>query len=218
MKDLLLIRHGRQDSTLCNTDVGLSDVGRRQAELLGRRLRAYPVEKIYSSALIRAVETAEIVNSFVKVPYSSNPGLNEIDFGELTGLTNEEIMEKLGAFIKESGGRKADIPYPGGECGRDVVNRAYPVLQKIASETDQCSVIVTHGGVIRSLVSELTGAGTDNKLLFGVDLENAGITWLKYKEENGWFYLERFNDAAHLEAKPELLRKGWKQSVQEGTR
>ena len=57
MKDIFLIRHGRQDSKLCNVNVGLSEAGREQARLLGERLRTYGIEKMYASELSRAVET-----------------------------------------------------------------------------------------------------------------------------------------------------------------
>ena len=52
MKDIYLIRHGRQCSKLCNVDVELDEVGRRQAELAGQRLQSYGLEKLYSSELL----------------------------------------------------------------------------------------------------------------------------------------------------------------------
>ena len=53
---LYLIRHGRQNSPLCNLDVPLSEAGRRQAELLGKRMGGYPVDALYTSHLVRAEE------------------------------------------------------------------------------------------------------------------------------------------------------------------
>ena len=58
---LILIRHGRQSSPLCNVNVDLSEVGRRQAELLAERLAGLAPDRIYTSALIRAKQTAEIL-------------------------------------------------------------------------------------------------------------------------------------------------------------
>ena len=49
-----LIRHGRQNSPLCNVNVPLSDAGRRQAELLGERLKKESIDAVWSSDLIRA--------------------------------------------------------------------------------------------------------------------------------------------------------------------
>ena len=56
---LFLIRHGRQSSSDCNVNVSLAPEGLKQAELLGKRLKEYKIDRVYSSDLIRAVETAE---------------------------------------------------------------------------------------------------------------------------------------------------------------
>ena len=62
MKEVFLIRHGRQSSKLCNVDVSLDEAGRRQARLLADRLSGFGIEKLYSSGLKRAVETAAIIS------------------------------------------------------------------------------------------------------------------------------------------------------------
>ena len=49
MKDIFLIRHGRQCSKLCNVDVSLDESGRKQAKLAGKRLISYQLEKLYCS-------------------------------------------------------------------------------------------------------------------------------------------------------------------------
>lgn len=49
--NIYLIRHGRQNSRLCNVDVELSKEGREQADLLGKRLEKYDIEAVYSSRL-----------------------------------------------------------------------------------------------------------------------------------------------------------------------
>ena len=59
---LYLIRHGRQSSRLCNVDVDLSPQGSRQAALVGQRLAGADIRIVYSSALIRAAQTARIAN------------------------------------------------------------------------------------------------------------------------------------------------------------
>lgn len=52
---ILLIRHGRQNSPLCNVDVPLSEAGRAQAALLGERLKHEGIDAVWSSGLCRAV-------------------------------------------------------------------------------------------------------------------------------------------------------------------
>ena len=215
MKEIFLIRHGRQCSKLCNVDVALDEAGREQAELLGRRLLGYGLEKLYCSELIRARETAEIINQYTALPLEVLPDIQEINFGGFTGKTDEEIKAVYGEFRRERSMHRADIPYPeGGECGADVVRRAMPQIKKICQEKETRVGIVTHGGVIRSLCAAALMTDQRHKLKFGIDIENTSLTELLYDEERDFFFLERFNDFAHLEGKLHLLRSGWKTSLE----
>ena len=81
---LILIRHGRQSSPLCNVDVDLSEVGRRQAELLAKRFNGFAPDRIYTSALVRAKQTAEILFG-TEAGFHEREALNEISFGDMTG-------------------------------------------------------------------------------------------------------------------------------------
>ena len=112
MKNIYLIRHGRQCSKLCNVDVELDEVGRHQAELAGRRLQSYGLEKLYCSELLRAKETAQIIGQFVHLDYEVVPDIQEIDFGGFTGRTDEEIRDRYGEFRNERSLHREDIPYP----------------------------------------------------------------------------------------------------------
>ena len=72
---LYLIRHGRQCSKLCNVDVDLSEEGYRQASLLGERLFREKIQAVYSSSLLRAVETAQAANLYWNVEHFIRPEL-----------------------------------------------------------------------------------------------------------------------------------------------
>ena len=90
MKQIYLIRHGRQSSKLCNVDVSLDDAGRRQADLVADRLISYKLEALYASGLKRAQETAQAISQATGLPVRCVESFHEIEFGELTGLSNEE--------------------------------------------------------------------------------------------------------------------------------
>lgn len=209
MVNLYLIRHGRQNSTLCNLDVELSEEGRLQAMLLRDRLQHYNIDALYSSNLIRAKQTAEIINEALHLPHEVREELREISFGLLTGMSDEYNNENFREFKEEQKKLLEDIPYPGGENGTSVYERAMPVIQEIAQSGKRNIVVVTHGGTIRVLLAALFGRNQARRFLFGVSLENAGITQLIYNSNNDLFYLERFNDFAHLEGHPNLYRKSW---------
>ena len=89
---IYLIRHGRQNSPLCNVNVPLSDAGKRQAELLGERLKKESIDAVWSSDLIRACETADIINEKLHAPRIIREGLREISFGDLEGLSDNVIL------------------------------------------------------------------------------------------------------------------------------
>jgi len=67
---LYLIRHGEQDSASDHAaDGGLSQLGREQADRLGRRLRTVPFSAIHHSPLARAAQTADVVAGYLpRVP------------------------------------------------------------------------------------------------------------------------------------------------------
>ena len=129
---IYLIRHGRQNSPLCNVNVPLSDAGRRQAELLGERLKKESIDAVWSSDLIRARETADIINEKIRAPRFIREGLREISFGDLEGLSDDVIMERYADFFAARASMKQDLPYPGGESAADVIRRAVPVMDQIA--------------------------------------------------------------------------------------
>ena len=82
---IYLIRHGRQNSRLCNVDVDLAEEGKQQARLVAERIKNWNIEKIYCSDLKRAMETAAIINETLNVNIVVESQLREIDFGEMTG-------------------------------------------------------------------------------------------------------------------------------------
>ena len=209
MINLYLIRHGRQNSALCNVDVELSEAGQLQAGLIRDRLQNYNIDALYSSDLIRAKQTAEIINEALRLPHIIREELREISFGLLTGQTEDYIDEYFADFRAEQKKLMEDIPYPGGENGTSVYERAMPVIQEIVQSGKKNIAVVTHGGTIRVLLAALFGRNQARRFLFGVSLENTGITQLVYNPQYDRFYLERFNDYAHLEGHAQLHRRNW---------
>ena len=151
---------------------------------MGRRLEMLSVEALYSSDLLRAVETAEIVNERLQIPHHIRSGLREISFGELEGLSDAAIADKFEEFLRERGKMERDISYPGGESAADVVKRALPVMEEILESGLETVAVVTHGGVIRSLLCQYLGMELSRVPLMASHLENCGITELLYRNDN----------------------------------
>ena len=207
---VLLIRHGRQNSPLCNVNVPLSEEGKLQASLLGDRLANEQVDAVWSSNLIRAVETADIINEKLHAERVLREDLKEISFGDMEGLSDLEIADVYEDFLRARSKMELDMAYPGGENAQDVLNRVLPILHEIYECDYETVAVVTHGGVIRSVVAHYLGMDLARVPLLATQLENCGVTELWVRKADHRVLLHRFNDAAHLEQYPELMRNGWK--------
>ena len=164
---------------------------------------------VYSSNLLRAVETAQAANLYWNVEHIIRPELREISFGHMEGMEDRDIAVKYRDFKAQQALMEEDLSYPGGECAGDVVRRAEPVFREMTESGYERIAVVTHGGVIRSVTAHCLGIPMNKWRILGKNLENCSITELNWDGASGRFTLERFNDYAHLEPYPDLLRKGW---------
>lgn len=205
---LILIRHGRQSSPLCNVDVDLSEVGRQQAELLAKRLTNLKPDRIYTSGLLRAKQTAEILFG-EKTKFLEREALNEISFGDMTGGADADNAVLFPEYFTAKKKKEDNLRLPGGECPTEVYERAVRVVEEAIVSGAETVVFVTHGGLIRALVAGLLGLGAGRMLRIADGLEHTSVTELCYSKEAECFSLERLNDCAHLEGRPELGRAAW---------
>lgn len=205
---LILIRHGRQSSPLCNVNVDLSEVGKQQARLLASRLKGFTPDRIYTSGLIRAKQTAEILFG-ANASFLERDELNEISFGDMTGEADSRNAVLFPEYFASKKRKEDNLRMPGGECPTEVFERAAQVVKEAVASGAETVVFVTHGGVIRALTAGLLGLGAGQMLRIADSLEHTSVTELKYSEEADCFSLERLNDASHLEGKPELSRNAW---------
>lgn len=197
-----MARHGQTPWNACRrfqgaSDVGLSDLGRRQAEALGRAVRARPLVAVYASPLRRAVETAELVLDGRPVPLTILPELTELGLGEWEGHTIEEIRARDGDPYRRWVAAPLDCTPPGGEgldqvCARvrraiDGIHRAHrPGPQEEGGEV----LIVAHGGVISVYACHLLGLSLN--ALWRLRVDNASLTTVVPPR------LVSINDITHL--------------------
>jgi broad specificity phosphatase PhoE len=113
-------------------DISLSAAGRRQAEALARRLGAVRFDRVISSPLFRAQETAQILAG--GRPIETDPRLKEMDYGAWEGLTYAEIDERDGAARREWVLAPDRLSCPGGEAGNDVALRVRSFLEDLLAE------------------------------------------------------------------------------------
>ncbi|MCR4715616.1 MAG: histidine phosphatase family protein [Lachnospiraceae bacterium] len=210
--DIFLIRHGRQSSNLCNVNVGLSKEGHEQGELVAKRLKAFSIDGIYSSKLIRAQETAKHIADELNLPIVTIEGIEEIEFGDWTGISDKELDKMFPEIRYRHYHGLEDIRYPNAENGEDCAKRYDIAMQDIIRQASNLKqeriVVVTHGMAMRAWLCKVFNMPYSNRGILAQTLENSSITEIGYNGSE--FMFERFNDAAHLEGHDELLRKHFK--------
>lgn len=150
---LLLTRHGRTASNvaaLLDTappGPDLDEVGRRQAETLVGRLARYPIQAVYSSDLVRAVQTAQPLATAHRLPVTQLPGLREISGGD------DELSPDLRRYIEALrawGSGEPSVRIPGGENGIEFLARYEAAVRRVADDGHETAVLVSHGAAIRT--------------------------------------------------------------------
>ena len=185
MTRLILIRHGETDYSLqgryCGfTNPSLNNKGILQSKMLARRLEGIRIDKVYSSDLRRACETAKII--FKNNPIEKVADFREMNFGIFEGLKYEEITKvypKLyGAWI----GNPKEIKIPNGEGLKDLHKRVKERLSFIFSQhKDKTIALVSHGGPIRVILCNTLRF--DLKMFWQIKQETGALTIMNYTKE-----------------------------------
>jgi len=152
-----LVRHGESEANAARRFAGQSDSpltarGRRQAKTVAKELAKVKFDKVVSSDLSRTRDTAEIIARAQGVPVEIVPELREIDVGDRTGQTFDEV-----AGLPEW---KDDgfVAWPGGETLDQVLARTLAAIDRLAGENPGRTILVVgHGGVNRILLSHFLG-------------------------------------------------------------
>ena len=169
MVKLIIVRHGYSEANKANCfcgqhDVPLDEKGTIQAKEVSEYIKNnYNVSAIYSSDLCRAYDTLQPLSDSIGVPIVKDKDLREIDVGEWCGLSVEEAAEKFPETFRLYKENPWKSRFEGGEGYADVQKRAMCALARIKEKHDGETVaIVTHGGVVRTLLAELMHASLDD--------------------------------------------------------
>lgn len=186
--ELYLIRHGATEWSengrhTGTTDLSLTELGKKQAELLKKRLSREKFTKIFCSPLKRALETCKICGFDPMV----NPDLKEWNYGEYEGLTTEQIREKNpGWDIFEKGA-------PGGESPQQITSRAHHFLHQVHSLEGKVAIF-SHAHFLRIFATVWLGAPPT--LGSELTLSPASVSILGYEPETRVIIC--WNDISHL--------------------
>lgn len=167
---IYLIRHGQDDTSVRGgwsscplTDKGIAQSKELAEELLDNKEK-YNIQKIYSSDLKRAKQTAEILSRSLHLNVTFIPQFREVNNGYLAGIKNEEAETKYpGLYWKNL---KWNQEYPGGESPKAFYHRVkngWEEMKRVCKKQNGNIALVTHGGVIHIIYCLENGMVYSNK-------------------------------------------------------
>lgn len=198
MITLILVRHGETDWNVAGRLAGFSDgavltkEGQRQAELLAIKLRNLKIDIIYSSKLKRAKQTARIISKTINKRVIYKEFLNERSWGIYEGTDHKKIFENVEKMLTQ---RRLKYKPKGGESLIEFEKRLQRGLRKIMENNDEQNIlIVSHGGVIKTLIPILKKAPLEEA--YNLKVSNASLTIFNINESK--VEIKLINDVSHL--------------------
>lgn len=196
----LIVRHGETRWNLEGrlqgiSDIGLSEKGHRQAQMVARRLAGVYIDVAYSSDLTRARDTAQSILENRELTLHAIPELRERGYGTFEGLTVEERQQRYPAMFAASLVNDLDFAPTGGETPRQTIERMSAFVAALGMRhPDETVLIVGHGGSLRAAIIALMGFPSEANWRFVMD--NCGLSVIDTYPDNA--VLRLYNDTSHL--------------------
>ena len=200
MSRLLLVRHGVTEFNSTrrfggHSDIELSADGHEQVERIRDRLTGEKIDAIYSSDLKRALVTAEVISTGHDVDIETCPELREMNYGDIEGLTFEEIGHRYPELWEMIINFDFRLNFPGGESWNGFTKRTITFLDRLNKHApEETILIVSHSGPLRVLICNLLGIDQSHWLQIRID--NASLSIVDTYPKR--VILSLLNDTSHL--------------------
>jgi broad specificity phosphatase PhoE len=195
---MFLVRHGetnynRQNCYQGRTNTALNREGLRQAKKLQRRLLSEEIDKIYTSNLMRAMDTARIIADGRGIEVVSSEDLAEIDFGRFEGKTYEEIVKECPGWQLTN----FDFTTCGGESLNGLARRVKSFIDEVrgSNPAESGILVVSHSGCLCVLLCLLLEVDVTEWWQFAVAPASLTIVENVHRQS----VLALLNDVSHLE-------------------
>jgi len=188
MTTFLLVRHGAHllgGDTIAGRmpDVRLSPLGHEQARRMAERVAKLPVRAIYSSPSDRTRETAHYLSERLELPVQVLESLYEIDFGDWTGRSLDELRRNERFRFWNS--FRSGTRIPGGEVMIETQSRIVNDMLRLRERHGKgCIALVSHGDVIKAAVAYFLGVPLD--LFTRIEIGLASISVIAIDEQGPW--------------------------------
>lgn len=192
-KHFYIFRHGETDLNKqkrwqgAGSDFDLNEAGVKQAAMLAEKLKGEGLQIIFSSPLIRAKHSADVIASVLGIETSIRDNLKECYYGQAEGRLiselNDDVPEILNNWFSPDL-KHIDDCFPGGESKREARDRVLGELNVLTKESFEIAGVAIHGGTMGQLLNyfEIPFDKIPNCAVFKLSYENE-----KWQVEKGLF-------------------------------
>lgn len=198
---IILVRHGKTIYNQENRYQGQSDVplnreGINQARALRRKFKNEKIDIIFTSDLLRAVQTAEEIAKDRNIKIIKDKRLREINYGIFEGLNVEEIKAKYAKVLQNWWDNPLKTKIPEGETVKELEKRVSQFLKDILRKYKNKNIIVvSHSGPLRMLI--LKSLNFPLTIIRSIRIDNSSVSILEI-DKNSRAVLTLLNDTSHL--------------------
>jgi broad specificity phosphatase PhoE len=199
MMKIYIIRHGetqwnKEEVFRGRKDISLNETGKKQVERVGLYFSHRPINRIVSSPLARARQTAEAIGNPISIAIETMEELTDFNFGIWEGLSLREVEKRFPADFAIWKTSPEKLRIENGETLAMVRNRISAGLANITSGQEGAVVIVTHRVICKIIVLHALGIG--NEHFWDMKYDPGSITLLDRKNDK--YTLIFSNDTCHL--------------------
>jgi alpha-ribazole phosphatase len=185
--NIYLVRHGETQENknklyYGNLDVSLNEKGKTQALKASEALREINFDRVYTSERSRTKETASLILNGRSNPFMIDKRINEMDFGEFEGKDFKEIQRLYPKEYEAWKNNWKEFSLPGGESYTEVYKRVDNFMEELLKENYKNVLVVSHGGIIRTILCYVLGGNLDNFWKFSSN--NCDLCLIKYEYGN----------------------------------
>jgi len=199
MVELVLIRHGQtawnQEKIFRGrTEIPLSEDGLKQAQILASSFEGSAADAVFSSPLLRAVQTAEPLAHTLEIPLYKDDSLVDVDFGYWSGLRRDEVRKRYPTEWQRWESGDLSLRFPGGESLLDVQQRLARFLDScVRNLTDKRLLVVTHRVPLKLIMAYILHSPTS---FWQFVFDTTSVSRIQH---NGKYWsLLSLNDTHHL--------------------
>jgi probable phosphoglycerate mutase len=194
-----IVRHGQTDWNVLGKTQGhgnsnLTEKGKTQAKDLANSLKKYPISKIYTSDLGRAVETANIIGETLGINITKTDLLREMGFGVWEGLLESEIKNNHSELFKIWRNEPHLAKIPNGETLEIIQNRTNELISELNERYENEHILlVTHSITVRVMMLSFLNSGLEN--IYRIKQDNTALNIVEHRTYGP--AVTKMNDTSH---------------------